>query len=88
MNLSASNAAATPGVKPSDRDEHSAKTNEPQNITLDTDYSDPDATIASIMRGDFEDEVLEMIAEGKGFEDVPEEALFIINNKKMRPYLQ
>ena len=64
MNLTSANSAATPGVKPGDRDEHSSESNEPEVIPLDVDYSDPDDTIASIIRGDFEPEVNRVCALG------------------------
>merc|ERR1711998_462704 len=37
------------------------------------------------IQGDFQDDVLDMIAEARDFEDVPEEALFIKDGTKKRP---
>ena len=51
LSLSSSSHAATPGVKPVDRDEHAAKSEDPEHFNLE-DYSDPDRMIAAICRGD------------------------------------
>ena len=50
LNLADASSAATPGVKPIDRDEHAIKSNEPEKVDL-SDYSDPDKVIAAICRG-------------------------------------
>ena len=53
LNLAASSHAATPGVKPLDRDEHAVKSDDPEHKKLH-DYTDPDKMIAAICRGDFD----------------------------------
>ena len=47
LNLTSANSSSTPGVKPHDRDDLAVEVNEPDSTALD-DYSNPDATIASI----------------------------------------
>ena len=48
LSLSETSHAATPGVKPMDRDEHAEKSDEPDQINL-LDYSNPDQVIAAIL---------------------------------------
>ena len=50
LNLADASSAATPRVKPMDRDEHAIKSNELEKVDL-SDYSDPDKVIAAICRG-------------------------------------
>ena len=50
LGLTAANHAASPGVKPSDRDDHAQKHDEPDVVQLD--YENPDAVIASICSSD------------------------------------
>ena len=50
LNLSPPSSAATPGVKPADRDEHVIEDDEPDKLNL-LDYSDPDQVIAARCRG-------------------------------------
>ena len=51
LNLSEANAAGTPGVKPSERDDLAVKTDEPDNSKLDS-CTDQTAMIAAILAED------------------------------------
>ena len=53
LGLSESSKAATPGVKPTDRDEFAEKSDEPDDPRL-LDYSNPDAVIAALCAGDLD----------------------------------
>ena len=53
LGLDEGNISATPGIKPTDRDDFAVKSNEPGIDPL-LDYNDPDKVIASICNGEFE----------------------------------
>ena len=51
LGLTSESSAATPGVKPVDRDSNAVKTDEPADSPL-LDYSDPDKVISAILMGE------------------------------------
>ena len=53
MSLAAESTAATPGVKPEDRDEHAVKSDEMDHPALN-DYTNPDGIISAICRGEYD----------------------------------
>ena len=53
LDLSTGSSAATPGVKPVDRDANAEKSDEPEVPSL-MDYSDPDSVIAAIVLGKYD----------------------------------
>ena len=59
LDLSASSSAATPGVKPVDRNANAEKSDEPAVPSL-MDYSDPDSVINAILLGKYGDHTLDV----------------------------
>jgi hypothetical protein len=77
LGLTSDSSAATPGVKPIDRDANASKSDEPEIPSLD--FTDPDKVIAAILMGKYDSDPAEC-AEALSSSDVHDEIIQCLNH--------